>query len=473
MNGFKNLGMDPAVFVNTVRASLPEQYKQSVPVAVAGQTSFTGIGEALAADENFANTWHKAAINLVSKILQRDNKIVNPLAEFEGELITTGDKIEEMVIDAAETFMFNPKKAERKLFERRAPELKAAIHKSIRDVSNARTIQDTVYTDIFRDVSELDRYVVQVTQSMLSGNEYEKYYTTKELVSRAVYNGGVRTFDMGSRVTAKELQKQILKFTKLMVHPSRYFNMGNVGQPDNNGHTGINIQADFSQLRMLLPVTTSVDLNVDFFASAFHLDAVKSGLAIKEVDYFPDIHEYTQDHIVTDLDIANGYVDDYNWEPGDIIPAGTQARESAGETSDVEKVFDGSRIQAVILDRRALIINPMLPLTLTSQANPLGRYTNIILQDKSFYSFSPFMPAIVILADEPAETGYITDVQIDGDSVVSPRGVAKIEYSDETLEAAQEVFNDNPEVCNKKPEDQNIEDPEVENKKTVKKSTKK
>src|SRR5699024_4504463 len=110
MNGFNNLGITPAEFMNTVRAKLPQNYQGQLPIAERGQTSFTGVGEILSQDENFANVWHRTAINLVAKILFRENKIVNPLAEFEGELITTGDKVEEMIIDAAETFMFDPSK---------------------------------------------------------------------------------------------------------------------------------------------------------------------------------------------------------------------------------------------------------------------------------------------------------------------------------------------------------------------------
>lgn len=441
--GFDQLNMEPHKFMNTVRAKLPEPYAKQIPIAAAGQTDFTGVGEVLMKDKNFASMWHEAAINLVGKILMRDNKIVNPLAEFEGELMTNGDKIEEMIIDTADTFMFNPARAEKKLFERRAPELKAVIHSAKRDVSDMKTLQDTVYTDIFRDVTELDRYVVQVTQSMLAGNEYEKYYTTKELVSRAVHANKIRRIDLGAGATAKQVQKAILTAAKLMVHPSRNWNMGNVGQPDAKGRTGINIQADFAQLRMLLPVGTSVDLNVDFFAKAFHLDAVKSGIAIKEVDFFPSLYEYTKDHVVTELDIAQGFVHDFSFDPGDVIKKGAPATQAAFESNienDVECVFDGSRIQAVILDRRALVINPQIPTTLSSEANPLGRYTNIILNDKAIYSYSPFMPACVIMSDGTIETYDLTDIRVDGESMVGADGVANLEYSGETGAAADEVL---------------------------------
>lgn len=412
MSGFENLGVTPAEFMNTVRARMPESYKSQLPIAEAGQTSFTGVGQVLAEDDVFHQKWHRTAITLVAELLMHDNKIVNPLGEFEdSNVATTGDKIEETIIDTAATFAFNPSIAEKKLFERRAPELKAAIHTKKRDVSNSLTLQDTVYTEIFRDIEQLDHYVVQVTQSMLSGNEFEKYYTTKELISRAVYEGRVRTLDLGTHSDAKNVQKAILQVAKKMVHPSRFFNMGNVGQPDNHGETGINIQADRSQLRMILPIETSVNLNVDFFANVFHQSAIESNLAIKEVDYFPNIYEYVADHVVTPEDLAKGFLSDWNHEVGQTVVKGSQATEEAykaavqaatdsGGEPDIELKFDASRIRAVILDRRAIIIRPQLPLTLGSQPNALGRYTNIILNEKTFYSFSAFMPSCVILSDD-------------------------------------------------------------------------
>lgn len=451
MHGFGLLNTTPAEFVNEVRANLPKGYRDQLPIAEAGQTSFTGIGQVLDEDNEFANRWHKSAINMVAKILQRDNKIVNPLAEFEGELVTSGAYIEEMIFDTAATFMFDPKKAEVKLFERRPPELKAAYHTHVRDVTSIRTLQDTTYTQMFTNVNELDRYVIQVTQSMLSGNETEKYYTTKKLISESIYNNKVRVLDLGADVTAKTIQKAILKVSKLMIHPNRFFNMANVGQPGfdpKKANTGINMQADFPQLRMLLPVGTSVDLNVDFFASAFHLDAVKSGIAIKEVDYFPNIYQYNTEHVVTAKDIENGFLNDYNFEIGETIPKGNEASEAAYldaiETgaNDIDLVFDASRIQAVILDRRALMINPALKTTFSTQPNAAGRYNQLILNDKEYFNFSAFVPSCVIMANDPVEPGNVYDIKIDGVSIVDANGIADIPYTDETGKAADEVFPD-------------------------------
>lgn len=464
MNGFKNLGVTAPEFVNTVREVLPEPYRSNLPIAKAGQKDFSAIGKVLSEDDHFASLWHKNAIKMVMKILQRDNKIVNPLSEFEGELITSGEYIEDMILDIAETFQFDPSAAEKRLFERRPPELKAVIHNHKRDVSNVRTIQDTLITDIFQSEAGLDRYVIQVTQSMLSGNEQEKYYETKALISTAIRKGLMRVIDLGNKVTSKDLQKAILRHSKRMVHPGRFYNMGNVGQPNNMGRTGISIQADRQELRMLLPVDTSVDLNVDFFAGAFHLDAVQSGLAIKEVDAFPSIYEYTKDHTITDIDMASGFFNDFNYKVGDVVPKGAQAKPEAYEYAkengldDIELVFDASRIQAVILDRRALVINPMLETTLASQPNSLGRYVQIILQDKELFSYSPFMPACVIMSDAPDDCNSqcerkVKDVTVDGKSVVGENGVADIPYTEDVTKATDEVVKNEEKEADTKPDE--------------------
>lgn len=448
MRGFETLGMKPEVFLNTVREAMPEPYRAQLPICKAGQMQYTAIGEILEEDDVFASRWHKTALMLVAKVLQRDNKIVNPLSEFEGEFVPNGKIIEEMMIDAAESCQFNPTVAEKRLFARRKPDLKAVLHTYERDIVIPKTIQDSYINEMFNGPAELDRYVIQVMQSMMSGNEQEKYFETKMLISRSVKSGKIRMIDLGNRVSAKELQKQILKHSKKMLHPSRYYNMGNVGQPDNKGRTGLSMQADKDELRMLLSVDTSVSLNTDFFANAFHLDPVKSDLAIKEVDVFPNVYEYTSDHEVTHEDLARGFVSDEMWEVGDVIEKGALASEAAyeyykdQEENDIELVFDASRIQAVILDRRAMIINPRIKQKITSQPNAMGRYVNLFLHDKMLFSYSPFMPAVVILANEVTESDYVKDVQVDNESIVDQKGVAKINYTSDVEKAIVEVFGD-------------------------------
>ena len=53
------------------------------------------------------------------------------------------------------------------------------------------------------------------------------------------------------------------------------------------------------------------------------------------------------------------------------------------------------------------------------------------------------MPCAVILGDDVTSGNifkYIKDVQIDGSSIVDQDGVANIDYSDETMSAANQVF---------------------------------
>lgn len=437
---FKDLGYTPQQFLNTVRMELPETYRNMLPILDPDKTNFKGLGDVLSQDDNFANIWHRSAMNLVMKVLQRQNKITNPLAEYISEGVTTGDYMIETMMDVAEVHQFSPSAAEKKLFERRPPSLKSVIHRDKRDITMQKTFQDTVVTQIFQDVSSLNRYVVDITESMISGNEIDKYFKAKLTISEAISMGRVRVVDLGT-ATAKQLQKAILTYSKLMKHPSRDFNTGNVGQPDNNGETGIQTQADEEYLRMMLPVKTAVDINVDFLASAFHLDAVKSGLAIKEIDTFPNVYEYSKEHVVTEKDLANKFVSDYNYSVGNTLPAGTRATEAAykdalalGEESDIKLVYDASRVQAFLHDKRTLGIGTVLPTTFGTTANSPGRYVNLSLAAKEIYAFSPFLPAVVILAD------IVEELPTDG--VVGASAFAANTFNEEKFELEMQALKD-------------------------------
>jgi hypothetical protein len=373
-------------FVNAVRTAMPNG--ETLPLAEAGTLGFVGVGESLtASNPDFRNQWHTTAVNLVAKILMNENRLYNPLAEFEGDLVANGKMIEEMIIDAAETALFNPTRAEVQLFDRRPPELYAVIHQTTRDVNNSLTLQDTWYTEIFSGPDTLNRYVISVTESIASGNEYEKYYTTKEMISNAQAEGKIFTIDLGATATPRQLQKAIISNSRKMSHPNRIYNFG-------RGTDGVRTQTNRANLRMLITEDALATLNVDFFANAFNLDAVQADIALKPVDYFPDIWQYSADHTVIQADFDNKWLDPRSYTIGDIIPAGAMARVGAAGAA---LVYDASKILAVVLDKRKLIINPVLPATYSTVSNPLGRYTNIIFNEKCYYSVSPFLNAFTVI----------------------------------------------------------------------------
>ena len=172
----------------------------------------------------------------------------------------------------------------------------------------------------------------------------------------------------------KELQKQILYYARRFQYFSR----------DNNA-LGINQATHVSDIEVLVPLKTSIDIDVDFVANAFNPELFKNTqVHFTEVDAFPDVWTYTSDHTVTSDDIDKGYVDGRTHAVGTTIKAGSIATANA---TDAEQTLVGDKVGAIVLDRDALQLWDALPLTLSTINNPRKRYTNIFLNQKTALMF--------------------------------------------------------------------------------------
>ena len=136
---------------------------------------------------------------------------------------------------------------------------------------------------------------------------------------------------------------------------------------------------------MLVPLKTSIDIDVDFVANAFNPELFKATqVHFTEVDAFPDVWTYNTDHTVTSDDIDKGYVDGRVHPVGSVIKKGSIATANA---TDAEQTLIGDKVGAIVLDRDALQLRDALPLTLSTINNPKKRYTNIFLNQKTALMF--------------------------------------------------------------------------------------
>lgn len=147
----------------------------------------------------------------------------------------------------------------------------------------------------------------------------------------------------------------------------------------------INQATHVSDIEVIVPLKTSIDIDVDFVANAFNPELFRNTrVHFTEVDALPSVWEYETDHVVTTDDIDKGYLDARTHPIGSTVKAGTIANENA---TDAKLMLDGDKVGALVLDRDALQLWDALPLTLSTINNPKKRYTNIFLNQKTALMF--------------------------------------------------------------------------------------
>lgn len=392
--------------LNLVRDGVELPYRDSIPMAEAGQKSFAGIGQALASNPDVANKWLSSLINRVGGVIIHEASIANPLAQFKRGIMNAGAILQEIAVDASEERIFNPAVAETNLYKMSDTEtrVKAIYHTATRDVIYKESIQNTVIQEAFTGADPVNAMADRIIKAMSNGNNYNEFFTMKNLFTQALAGNAITAIeveDVKDAETAKKFQTQLMNIVDGMQFPSRSFN-----KTYGASLPGRLLQTDKDDLRIFIPYEMKNILNVDFFANMFQIDRVEVEARMVILDYFPSAYVYTADHKVTAEDLQNGTLDPEQFKVNDTVAKGTVARAKADGTAptDATMLFDGKRIKAVVADVNALQVYDVFKPYLTSAVNPEGRYVNVTFHAKQRVSWSSFVNAVALVsAETPAD----------------------------------------------------------------------
>lgn len=297
----------------------------------------------------------------------------NPLFNFKRGQIPYGGKIESVVFDTISPKVYRPDliTGSEDPFAQNFGKVVGRTFTQWFDIESSNTIVDTQDTMYFQNLQQFHDFVFGKISQLVNGAVLDEFYHTKLTLAKSLADDMI-TQDSADNV--KEIQKKILYWARRFQYFSR----------DNNAMR-INQATHVSDIEVIVPLATSIDIDVDFVANAFNPELFKSTqVHFTEVDAIPDVWEYEQDHTVTSDDIDKGYLESRDHPIGSVVKAGTIA--NANATGAVKKL-DGSKVAALVLDRDALQLWDALPLTLSTINNPRKRYTNIFLNQKTALMF--------------------------------------------------------------------------------------
>ena len=379
---------DEAIF-NGITRAMPANYQRQVGLATAGFTNIVSIGQQITANPDVQNAWVSALINRIGMVLFNRIELTNRLAEYKRGLKPNGRSIEELAIDSAKGHIFNPKVAETELYKRIEPQVASVLHTARRDMTYGATFQGTQLNDAFNTFAQLDEFVTRQIRSMVNGNASDEFYHMKLLLSNAVRVGGIAQEIPSNPNDIKSVQKSILKSASLMQFPNRAYN-----KAYGSGKAGIETQSTPEDLRIFMTVETSINLDIDFFAQVFNLGKAEAATRVQLIDYFPDVWEYESDHTVTTSDLQQGYLDEQEFDVGEVVPAGAMASPNAPEAT---KTFDGSNVLAIVGDKAMFQVWDEINPYIGTQPNAMGRYLQAFLQVKQIMSFSQLVQSVAVL----------------------------------------------------------------------------
>lgn len=354
--------------LNAIRNSASANYRDYVPKAYPNQDSIREIGAIIMDYPALKNEFLTALINRIGKVIITSKMYSNPWAVFKRGLLEFGETIEEIFVNIAKPFEYDPEVAETKVFAREMPDVRAAFHVLNYQKFYKATIMREQLRQAFLSWDGISDMISKVIESMYTGANYDEFLTMKYLIARHILNGEVYPTQIPTVSTdnMKAIVGTIKGVSNAFEFMSSDYNVAGVFNYSNKDRQFIIINAAFDAV-----------MDVEVLASAFNMDKADFMGHRVLVDSFGKMDTKRLDKL---------FENDPSYTP--LTTAELQALDA---------------IPAVIVDESWFMIFDNL-YEFTEQPNNEGLYWNHWFHVWKTFSISPFANATVFVAGKPEIT---------------------------------------------------------------------
>ena len=367
--GVSKLRLATAEILNTIRDNASANYRDYVPVAdPTDQQSVRNIGGVIMNYPALQNEYLNALMNRIGRVIITSKLFYNPWSGLKKGLLEFGETVEEIFVNIAKPFQFDPAVAESEVFKREIPDVRAAFHILNYQKFYKATISNDQLRQAFLSWQGITDLIAKIVDSMYTGANYDEFLTMKYMLARNILQGRMNVTEVApvSAENAKTIVSTIKGVSNVWEFPSTNYNL-----------SGVTTHTDKRDQIILLNAKFDAVIDVEVLAVAFNME--KS--------------EFMGNRILVDsfgaLDTARLnllFKDDPNYVPL------SQAELSALDA-----------IPAVMVDRDWFMIFDNF-YNFTENYNGQGLYWNYFYHTWKTFSVSPFANNTVYVAGAPTVT---------------------------------------------------------------------
>lgn len=351
--------------LNAIRNNATNNYRDYVPYATPDAESIREIGTIIMDYPALQNEFLNALVNRIGLVLITSKMYSNPLAVFKRGTMEFGETIEEIFVEIAKPFQFDPAVAESEIFKREIPDVRSAFHVMNYQKFYKETIQNEQLRQAFLSWEGITDLIAKIVDAMYAGAAYDEFLTMKYLLAKMILNGRLYPIAIPQPVAANAstIVTQIKDVSNRWEFMSTNYNIAGV-------HTHV------SKNDQYLIINSNFDavMDVNVLATAFHMDKAEFMGHRVLVDSFGSL----------DIDRLNFLFKD---DP-------TYTEISAEQLAALDTV------PAVLVDKNwFMIIDNMYKFT--EQYNGEGLYWNYWYHTWKTFSVSPFANSAVLVYGTP------------------------------------------------------------------------
>lgn len=376
----KVLTNSSVAILNAIRNSASTNYRDYVPYATPDADSIKSIGSIIMDMPSLQNEFLNALINRIGRVMITSKLYEQPWKMFKKGIMEYGEVVEEVFVNMAKPYEFDPALAETTLFKREKPDVRSAFHVLNWQHYYPTTIQDTMLRQAFLTADGVYNLIGKIVESLYTGAAYDEFLTMKYMLAKHILAGHIKpvTISAVSAANAKSIVSTIKATSNKFEFPKTEFNMSGVSTYSKKPTQYLIVNADFDAI-----------MDVEVLASAFHMDKA----------------EFDGHHILVD-----GF--------GELDTARLAELFGEGETLPTsDELAALNAIPAVLVDENWFMVLDNL-YEFTENYNGKGMYWNYFYHVWKTFSVSPFANAALFVPNTPA----VSAVSITPESVTTTGG---------------------------------------------------
>lgn len=354
--------------LNAIRNSATANYRDYVPAAMPNQDSIREIGAIIMQYPALQNEFLTALINRIGRVMITSKMYSNPWAIFKQGVLEFGETIEEIFVNIAKPFEYDPAVAENKVFKREIPDVRSAFHILNYQKFYKATIQNEQLRQAFLSWQGITDLIAKIVDAMYTAANYDEFQTMKYLLARHILNGELYAMQVPtvSEANMKSIVSTVKGVSNNFEFMSTKYNLAGVANFSTKDKQYVIVNSEFD-----------ATMDVEVLASAFNMDKADFMGHRVLIDSFGSLD-------VERLNLL--FADDKNYKP---------------LTDDEISALNA--VPAVLVDAQWFMIFDNL-YNFTEQYNGEGLYWNYWYHVWKTFSVSPFANAVVFVPGAPSIT---------------------------------------------------------------------
>lgn len=249
--------------LNAIRNNATQNYRDYVPKATPDADSIRQIGGIIMDYPALQNEFLSALVNRIGRVLITSKMYDNPWAFFKKGLLEFGESVEEIFVNIAKPFQFDPAVAETNVFKREIPDVRAAFHIMNYQKYYKATISNDQLRQAFLSWQGISDLIAKIVDAMYTGANYDEFQTMKYMLARHILDGHMYPVEIPTVET--DNMKSIVSVVKGVSNKFTFLS-------PNYNLAGVQTYTAKNDQYMLINSQFDATMDVEVLASAFNMD---------------------------------------------------------------------------------------------------------------------------------------------------------------------------------------------------------